>query len=84
MTIDTAKDYLNSLLINSKTKSEIKIYEKFINVLTGLEKRELSANQLGSIEKKLTSLNLGHQTNNRKRHIRKKSNEFLKYLEKEF
>jgi hypothetical protein len=84
MTINKAKDFLNNILNNSTGKSEIKIYQKFIGVLTGLENRKLSTYQKELIEKELTTLDLNQPTKNRKKYIRQKSNEFVKYLKSEF
>ena len=84
MTITTAKDFLNNLLDSSTKKSERKIYQKFIGILQGLENRNLSAYQLDLVEKELTSFDLNKSTKNRRRHIRKKTNEFIKFLESEF
>lgn len=84
MTIKRAKHFLNNLLNNSTAKREIKIYQKFIGVLAGLEKRDLSTQQKELIEQELTRLDLEQAVKNRKRYIRKKSNEFLQFLESEF
>jgi len=54
MTINKAKDYLNTLLNTSTKKREIRIYQKFVLVLAGLENRSLSAEQINLIEQKLT------------------------------
>ena len=84
MTINKSKEFLKNLLNNSTKKNEIRIYKKFILVLNGLENRNLSTSQKDLIEQELTALNLKQQTKSRKKHIRKKSNEFVKFLESEF
>lgn len=84
MTINKAKDYLNTLLNTSTTKSEIRVYQKFVLVLTGLENRNLSNGQINLIEQKLTALELNQQTKNRKRYIGKKLNTFVTYLDTAF
>ena len=84
MTINTAKDFLNSLSNNSTKKSEVKIYQKFVSVLTGLENRDLSTDQKELIEQELTNLDLKQETKNRKKYIRKKLNQFVKYLDTTF
>ena len=84
MTIKETRDFLKNL-INESTKSrEIKIYNKFIGVLTGIENRAFSTYQIELIEKELTILNLKQPTKNRKKYIRKKLNEFVEYLESEY
>jgi hypothetical protein len=84
MTINQSKEFLKNLLNNSTKKNEIRIYKKFVLVLNGLENRRLSADQKDLIEQELTTLNLKQQTKSRKKYIRKKSNEFVKFLESEF
>jgi hypothetical protein len=84
MTINQSKEFLKNLLNNSTKKNEIRIYKKFVLVLNGLENRCLSADQKDLIEQELTTLNLKQQTKSRKKYIRKKSNEFVKFLESEF
>lgn len=84
MTINKAKDYLNTLLNTSTKKSEIRVYQKFVLVLTGLENRNLSNGQINLIEQKLTALELNQQTKNRKRYIGKKLNTFVNYLDTAF
>ena len=70
MTINKAKDFLNNLVSNSTKKGEIKIYQKFVLVLKGLDNRNLSTDQKDLIEQKLTTLDLKQQTPNRKKYIR--------------
>ncbi len=84
MTINKAKDLLESLQNNTFDKGEIKVYQKFIGILNSIENRNLSTSEKDLIEKKLTTLDLANDTRNRKKYIRKKSNEFLQYLESEF
>ncbi|MFK7901029.1 MAG: hypothetical protein AB8B61_09770 [Cyclobacteriaceae bacterium] len=84
MTINKAKDFLESLLNNSTTKRETRIYQKFILVLTGLENRDLPRNQVDLIEQELAILDLKQQTKNRKKYIRQRLNEFLKYIDTAF
>ncbi|NQX96498.1 MAG: hypothetical protein HRT73_01285 [Flavobacteriales bacterium] len=84
MTIKETRGFLKNL-INESTKSrEIKIYNKFIGVLTGIENRDFSTYQIELIEKELTILNLKQPTKNRKKYIRKKLSEFVEYLESEY
>ena len=84
MTIKEAREFLKGL-INESTKSrEIKIYKKFIGILTSIENRAFSTLQLEFIEKELTILNLTQSTKNRKKYIREKLNQFIQYLESEY
>lgn len=84
MTINKAKDFLQRLKSKASDKREVKIYQKFIVVLDGVENRKLPTSQRELIEEKLTSLELENNPKNRKKHIRKKLNEFIHYLESEF
>lgn len=83
MTIIESREFLKTLVHESSARREIKIYNKFIGVLNGLENREFSSHQIEMIEKELTLLNLEQVTKNRKKYLRKKLNEFIKYLESE-
>jgi hypothetical protein len=83
MTIIEAREFFKILVRESSSRREIKIYNKFIGVLNGLENREFSSHQIEMIEKELTLLNLEQATKNRKKYLRKKLNEFIKYLESE-
>ncbi|WP_221932549.1 hypothetical protein [Carboxylicivirga sp. M1479] len=84
MAINETKDYLNRLQENSTEKRDIKVYQKFIRILTSIESRGLPTHQIDLIEKELSSLDLNQQTKNRKKYIKKKLNEFLKFLDSEF
>jgi hypothetical protein len=84
MTINTAIEYLNTLQKNTADKGEIKVYQKFTSILIGLENRDFSKYQISLIETELKTLDLEKQTKNRKRYIKKKSNEFVNFLKSEF
>ena len=84
MTIKEAREFLKTLINESSQRREIKIYNKFIGILTGIENRDFSAHQIEMIEKELTILNLKQPTKNRKKHIRKKLSQFIKYLESDY
>ena len=84
MTIEKAKFFLKSLLQQGAKNSEIKIYQKFLDVLISLENRDLTTSQKNSIEEELTNLDLKQPHKNRKRYLRKKRNAFLHYLKSAF
>ena len=84
MTLKETREFLESLVNESSERREVKIYNKFIGILRSLEKREFSPHQIEMIEKELTILNLKQPTKNRKRYIRKKLGEFVKYLESDY
>ncbi len=84
MNIKEAREFFKNLVNESSQRREIKIYNKFIGVLTGIENREFSIHQIEMIEKELTILNLKQPTKNRKKYFRKKLSEFVQYLESEY
>jgi len=84
MKINEAIDFLKSLLNKTNEKSEIKVYGKFIGMLTDLKNKDLTETQLQSIEKELAALNLNTKTENQKKYIRKKLAAFEKYLRDQY
>jgi F0F1-type ATP synthase assembly protein I len=84
MNINNAIRYFEGLLTLAVKKSEIKIYENFIGILSNLKNRDLTKEQLRCIEEELEYLKLKEISENRKKYLRKKLNEFLKYLKDEF
>jgi len=84
MKLGDALDILNNLIEKTNSKSELKIYQGFIKILLNLKNRELTDQQVKSIEFKLDSLDLLEKAENGKKHYRKKFNELTTYLNKEF
>lgn len=82
MKLNKASAFFKNLIIESDNKSEIKIYERFISILTELDSRDLSEEQLKSIEEKLDSLNFNENSDNRKKHFKQQLNLFVGYLKK--
>ena len=80
MKLDEASAFFKNLIIESDNKTEIKIYKNFISIFTDLNNRDLSEEQLKSIEEKLDSLNFNENSNNRKKHFKQKLNLFVGYL----
>ena len=80
MKLDEASAFFKNLIIESNNKTEIKIYKNFISIFTDLNNRDLSEEQLKSIEEKLDSLNFNENSNNRKKHFKQKLNLFVGYL----
>ena len=50
MKLDEASAFFKNLIIESDNKTEIKIYKNFISIFTDLNNRDLSEEQLKSIE----------------------------------
>ena len=80
MTIQDACNYLETVKTEAKQKQEIKIYDRFLHILTELNKKEFSMAETQSIETELDSLNIKSSPENRKKHIKKTLDEFEKYL----
>ncbi len=80
MKLNEAFDLLEGLLTKTVKKSEINIYKSFIAILTGLKNRNLSLEELNSIEKELDHLKPVINSDNKKKHIRKILNSFKIFL----
>ncbi|NQU33198.1 MAG: hypothetical protein HQ521_08190 [Bacteroidetes bacterium] len=84
MRLVEASKFLHSLIEETDKKSEIKLYEKFLNIIVELEKRDLNETELQSIEEELNKLKLDANTSIRKKYIRKILTAFTKYLKDKF
>lgn len=84
MTLQHAHTYLERLISETNKKSEIKVYEEFIQLITGLEKRDLSEADTQLIETELDALELNSNPKNRKRYVKKALSKFEKYVEDTF
>ena len=83
MTINNATNYFEKLLSQAIKKSEIKIYENFIGILSELKNRNLTEEQLRSIEVELGILKLKEIPENRRKYLRRKLNKFKIFLREE-
>jgi len=84
MTLQKAINLFESLINKTTNKSETKVYEKFRYILNALKSRELSKEELQSIESELESLNLESNPENRKKYFNKALSKFEKYLKNSF
>jgi hypothetical protein len=80
MTLQEASNFFKSLKNETNKESEIKIYEKFLYIINALQTRELSRDEIKSIESELDSLNLESNTGNNKKHFNKILKQFKEYL----
>ncbi|MDT0555367.1 hypothetical protein [Patiriisocius hiemis] len=80
MKLNTASNFFKNLITETNEKSEIRVYEKFITILSDLKNRDLTQEQLQSIEEKLDSLNFNVNSNNRKKHFTQMLNLFIRFL----
>lgn len=76
MKIQEAYNLFDRLKIETTKKSEIKVYEKFLHILSELNDREFSKKEIQFIEKGLDSLDLESNPKYRKRYFRKALNKF--------
>ena len=84
MTINEASVFFEKLITETGEKSEIRIYHRFITILTDLKNKVLTSEQLQSLEKELDTLNLNINSENRKKHYKQKLNLLVNFLKKNF
>ena len=84
MTLQEAHNFFESLKTETTKKSEIKVYEKFLHILSELKIRAFSNDEIQAIETKLDRLNLKSNPENRKKYFKKALSTFEKYLKDTF
>ncbi len=84
MTLQETYNFIENLKIDTTEKSEIKVYEEFLHILSRLKIREFSKNEINSIETELNSLNLQSNPENQKKYYKKALSKFQKYLRDTF
>ena len=84
MTLKNAKELFTRLVSETTKKSEIKVYKDFIKILSNLENRNFTTNEVQSIEKELETLNLNSSTTNNIKHYKKALQLFKRYLQATF
>ncbi|MDO6743200.1 hypothetical protein Q4553_01295 [Tenacibaculum soleae] len=84
MTIQEASIFLENLAVKATDKSEIKIYEKFLHILSKLKERTFSEEEIKLIENKLDDLKLDSNPKNPKKYFKQALTEFEKYLKETF
>ena len=84
MTLKNAINFFESLEAETSSKSEIKVYQEFIKIITSLEKKGLSENEIQTIETELDRLNLKSNSLNRKKYFKIALSDFKKYLKDTF
>lgn len=80
MTLKNAINFFESIVNETNRKSEIKVYQEFIQIITNLENRNLSENEIQSIETELDNLNLNANPKNSVKYFKNALNTFKKYL----
>lgn len=84
MTLQEAYNFFESLAKRTTNKSEIKVYEKFLHVLSELKKRDFSKVEIQSIEAELDRLKLESNPESRKKYFAKALSKFEKFLKDTF
>ena len=84
MTLQEANNFFESLKTKTTKKSDIKVYEKFLHILSELKLREFSKDEIQSIETELDRLNLKSNPKNRKKFFKKALTQFENYLKDTF
>jgi len=84
MTLKNAINFFESLEAETSNKPEIKVYQEFIKIITSLEKKGLSENEIQTIETELDRLNLESNRLNRKKYFKIVLRDFKKYLKETF
>ncbi|SDX73182.1 hypothetical protein [Flavobacterium degerlachei] len=80
MTLQEAYNFLESLKTETTNKSEIRVYDKFLHILSELKTREFTKDEIHSLEMELDRLNLNSNPENRKNYFNKALSKFEKYL----
>ena len=80
MNISEAVSYFKKLLNETDQKSELRVYEKFVAMLSDLKNKDLTQEEFVLIEEELDELELQANVANRKKYIRKKYNLFTTFL----
>ena len=84
MTIQKAYILLEELTSTSSNKSEILVYEKFLQILIKLKKRTFSKEEIQLLETELDRLLLKSNIENNKKYYKKALSEFEKFLKDTF
>ena len=84
MTLQETYNFFESLKTETTKKSEIKVYEKFIYILTELKNREFSIDEIQSLELALDHLNLKSNPEKSIKFFKKALSTFEKYLKDTF
>jgi hypothetical protein len=84
MTLQEAYKVFESLKTETTKKQEIKVYEKFLHILSELKTKTFSEDEIQSIETELDGLNLKSNPTNRKKYFKKVLSKFENYLKDTF
>lgn len=84
MKLQEAYNFIESLRTETTKKYEIRVYEKFLHILSELMTREFTKDEIHSLEMELDRLNLNSNPENRQKYVKKALSKFEKYLKDTF
>ena len=84
MTLQEAYNFFESLKTETSKKSELKVYEKLLHILTELKSREFSKDETHSIETELDSFNLKSNRESNIKFFKKTLSKLEKFLKDTF
>jgi hypothetical protein len=84
MTLQEASNFFENLKNETSKKSEIKIYKKILDILTGLKNRDFSKDEIQTIETELESIGLKSNRANNIKFFKKALNKFELFLKDTF
>jgi len=84
MTLQEAYNFFESLKNEATKKSEIKVYGKFVYVLSKLKTRKFTKDEIQSIETELESFDLKSNRENKIKFFKKALSKFEKFLKDTF
>ena len=84
MTIIEASEFFKRLLKETSNKREIRVYKSFIGILSNLKSRDLSDDELLTIQNEIETLNFKSSPENKRKFYSKKLNVFKTFLKEEF
>lgn len=84
MRLDNTIVLFNTQLDKTKSESEKKALNRFIVVLKDLNEKDLSVEQVKSIEQQISNLSIQAKVNNKGSYVNKRLSEFERYLQQQF
>jgi len=84
MTLQETENLFENLKNEATNKSEIKIYNRFLQIVSELKKRDFSKDEIQSIETELDSLNLQSKQENSTKYFKIGLRKFEKFLKDKF
>jgi hypothetical protein len=84
MTLQEVYQSVENKKAQSTNTSEVKILNKFLDILSALKSRNFTNNEIQSLERELDTIDLESSTRYKKRHYKKVLNTFETYLNDTF